>query len=107
MAKSKLMPAVLVGAVIGAVVSMLDKNTREHTAQTAVKVKETVTYYAQNRDELKNLVDSKVQQIQSLSGTVEQNIQSFLGDGADVKSLPETITSLLSETKDAFSKDQQ
>ena len=107
MAKSKLVPAVIIGAVVGAVVSMFDKKTREHTVQTASKVKETVVYYSQNHDELQNLIDTKMQQVQSISNTVEKNVQSFLGDGKEVKSLPETIFSLVSETKEAFSKNQQ
>ena len=31
MAKSKLLPYVAIGAIVGAAISMLDKTTREHT----------------------------------------------------------------------------
>jgi gas vesicle protein len=107
MVKSKLVPAILVGAAVGAVVSMFDKNTRDHTVQTASKVKETVSYYSQNREELKSLIESKVQQAQSLYNSVDQNIQALIGSNEQGQSLPETITSLLTETKEAFSKKEQ
>ncbi|MER2000859.1 MAG: YtxH domain-containing protein [Lysinibacillus sp.] len=107
MVKSKLVPAILVGAAVGAVVSMFDKNTRDHTVQTASKVKETVSYYAQNREELQSLLETKVHQAQSFFNSAEQNIQAFLGSDEQGQSLPETITSLLTETKEAFSKKEQ
>lgn len=107
MVKSKLVPAILVGAAVGAIVSFFDKNTREHTIQTAAKVKETVTYYAQNSDELQSLVEAKVQQAQSLYSSAEQNIQALIGKDEQGQSFPETITALLTETKEAFSKKEQ
>ena len=41
MAKSKLIPAVLLGNLVGAAISMLDKNTRQHTIETSKKIKDT------------------------------------------------------------------
>lgn len=102
MVKSKLLPFIAIGAVVGAAISMFDKNTRDHTVETTKKVKDTVTYYAENRDELMALVESKVEQVQTLYGSVNENVQSLMQN--DIKSLPSTIQSLVSETIDAFSK---
>lgn len=107
MTKSKLIPAIVIGAAVGAVISMFDRTTREHTVESAKKVKETVTYYAQNTDELQQLVDTKIGEVQSFISTAEQNINSFTGKANGTTSLPETIVSLISETKDAFSKDNK
>ena len=104
MAKSKLIPAVLLGALVGAAISMLDKNTRQHTMETSKKIKDTVTYYAQNRDELVQLVETKVDQAQSVYASTQENLSSFMTKVEDVKALPETIMSLVTETKEAFSK---
>lgn len=104
MAKSKLIPAVLLGALAGAALSMLDKHTREHTIETSKKMKDTVTYYAQNRDELVRLVETKVDQAQSVYASTQDNLTSLMAKVEDAKSLPETIMSLVTETKDAFSK---
>lgn len=103
MSKSKLIPAIFIGAAVGAVVSLVDKNTREQTVQSASKLKNMIAYYAQNREELKSLVETKVQQAQSFYSSVEQNIQSFTGKDGSGQSLPATITTLLTETKDVFS----
>lgn len=105
MVKSKLLPFIAIGAVVGAAVSLMDKSTRDHTLETTKKVKDTVTYYAENRDELMALVGDKVEKAQSLYGSVNNNIQSLLQEGGgDLQSLPDTIQSLVSETVQAFSK---
>lgn len=102
--KSKLLPAVLIGAVVGAALSMLDKSTREHTVEQAKKLKDTTVYFAQNREELQQLVEQRVSQVTSLYQAAEQNIQSIVEKIEDAKTLPDTLTSLVTETKDAFSK---
>ncbi|WP_332646207.1 YtxH domain-containing protein [Lysinibacillus sp. 54212] len=102
--KSKLVPAVVLGALVGAAISLFDKQTREHTIASTKKVKDTVTYYAQNRDELQNLIETKVEQAQTFYSTAEQNITSIMEKVEDAKTLPTTVSSLLSETKEAFSK---
>lgn len=102
--KSKLVPAVILGALVGAAISMLDKQTREDTVATTKKMKDSVTYYAKNREELQNLIETKVEQAQSLYSTAEQSITSIMEKVEDAKTLPATVSSLLTETKEAFSK---
>lgn len=104
MTKSKLLPAILLGALTGAVISMLDKNTRQHTVDTSKKVKETVTYYAKNSDELVQLVEAKVEQVQTLYSSAQKNMDSIMSQVEDAKALPDTIMSMVSETKEAFTK---
>lgn len=106
MVKSKLVPAILIGAVAGAIVSMFDKATREHTVETTKKVKETVTYYSQNSDELVRLVETKVEQAQTFYNSSQQNFNSLLEKVDDAKTLPATVMSLVAETKDAFSNNE-
>ena len=104
MAKSKLLPYVAIGAIVGAAISMLDKTTRDHTISTVKNAKNTVTYYAQNRGELENLITSKVEQIQTLYTNNQESINSVLTGIQDSKALPETVLSMVNETKEAFSK---
>lgn len=104
MGKSKLLPFVAIGAVAGAIISMFDKNTREQTVTAVKNAKDTVSYYAQNRGELENLVMSKVEQVQSLYENNQETIQSLLSNVQNAKSLPETLMSMVNDTKNAFSK---
>lgn len=106
--KSKLLPFIVIGAAVGAVISMLDKQTREHTVDTTRKVKDTVSYYATNTDELQQLIETKVEQAQTFYSSASDNFTSLLAQAEDAQSLPSTIQSLVMETKDAFfPKDKQ
>ncbi|MEK4230775.1 YtxH domain-containing protein [Solibacillus sp. FSL H8-0538] len=102
MGKSKLLPFIALGALAGAVVSMFDKSTREHTIESTKKVKETVSYYVENREELQNLIETKVEQAQSFYTNTSENYNSLMSKAEDALTLPSTIQSLLTETKDAF-----
>ena len=104
MAKSKLLPFIAIGAVVGAAISMLDKTTREHTISTVKNAKDTVSYYAQNRGELENLIASKVEQVQTLYTNNQDKINSLIAGIQDSKALPETLLGMMDETKEAFSK---
>ena len=104
MAKSKLLPYVAIGALVGAAISMLDKSTRDHTISTVKNATSTVKYYAQNRGELENLIASKVEQVQTLYTNNQEKINSLIAGIQDSKALPETLLGMMDETKEAFSK---
>ena len=104
MGKSKLLPYLVIGAVTGAAISMLDKYTREKTISSVKNAKDTVTYYAQNRGELENLIASKVEQVQTLYTNNQEMINSILSGAQDAKALPETLLGMINETKEAFTK---
>ena len=104
MAKSKLLPYVAIGALIGAAISMLDKTTRDHTISTVKNATDTVKYYAQNRGELEDLIASKVEQAQAVYTNNQEMINPIITTAQDAKVLPDTLLGMVSETKEAFSK---
>lgn len=105
MSKSKLLPALLIGAAAGAAISMLDRTTREKTVETVKSTTANVKYYVQNRDELKDMIMDKVEEVQGLYEDTSSKIQSFVGDYGDIKDLPGTIQGMLGDTKAAFKRE--
>lgn len=106
MSQSKLCKAMITGALVGAVVSMFDRKTREHTIETTKKVKDTVVYYAKNRDELQNLINEKLETAIKVYENASENINYIVEKIDEVKEIPGTVQSLVSETKEAFSKEE-
>mgnify|MGYP003498890989 FL=1 len=104
MAKSKLLPYVAIGALVGAAISMLDKSTRDHTISTVKNATSTVKYYAKNRGELENLIASKMEQVQTIYANNQEMLNSVLTTAQDAKVLPDTLLGMVNETKEAFSK---
>ncbi|GGG32158.1 hypothetical protein GCM10007425_28510 [Lysinibacillus alkalisoli] len=107
MAKSKLVSSMILGALAGAAVSMLDRATREHTVATTKKVASTVSYYASNRDELQEKIAEKIEQAQGFYGGASDTVQSLLGQVDGLKGMPETLQSMISDTKSAFEKQNE
>jgi len=103
MGQSKLLISVVTGAVVGAALSMLDRTTREKTIATTQKMKDAISYYATNRDELQVLVEEKVLAAKVLCESVSENVNTIVEKVDEFKELPSTIEGMINETKSAFS----
>lgn len=102
MGQSKLLISVVTGAVVGAALSMLDRTTREKTIATTQKMKEAISYYAANRDELQVLVEEKVLAAKVLCESVSENVNTIAEKVDEFKELPSTIQEMINDTKSAF-----
>lgn len=105
MGQNKLLKAVIAGAVIGGIVSMFDRYTRESTIATVKTTTERAKYYAQNREEFMAMVEGKVEQAQSLYNTAQTNINKLVENADQLKDLPQTIQSMVGDTKQAFASE--
>ncbi|WP_249663954.1 YtxH domain-containing protein [Lysinibacillus sp. D4B1_S16] len=101
MGQSKLLVSIVAGAAIGAALSMLDRTTREKTIDTTKKMKEAVTYYATNREELQVLVEEKVLAAKVLCESVSDKVNTIAEKVEEFKELPTTIQSMIDDTKSA------
>ncbi|MGE7948699.1 YtxH domain-containing protein [Lysinibacillus sp. NPDC093688] len=103
MGRSKLLASIVVGAAVGAALSMLDRVTREKTVATTKKMKEAISYYAANREELQVLVEEKVLAAKVLCEGVTENVNAIVEKVDEFKELPSTIEGMINDTKSAFS----
>lgn len=105
MSESKLLKSIVIGALTGAVISMFDRKTREHTIEMSKKVKDSVIYYAKNKDELQHLIEEKLEEVQELYDNASDNINTIFHKIEEVKELPNTVQSIVNDTKSAFVND--
>ncbi|MGA3677994.1 YtxH domain-containing protein [Lysinibacillus agricola] len=103
MGRSKLLASIVVGATVGAALSMFDRATREKTIATTKKMKESISYYVANREELQVLVEEKVLAAKVLCESVSENVNTIVEKVDEFKELPSTIEGMINETKSAFS----
>ncbi|MCL1697914.1 MULTISPECIES: YtxH domain-containing protein [unclassified Lysinibacillus] len=102
MGRSKLLASIVVGATVGAALSMLDRSTREKTIASTKKMKEAISYYAANREELQVLVEEKVLAAKVMCENVSENVNSIIDKVDEFKELPSTIEGMINDTKSAF-----
>lgn len=102
MGQSKLLVSIVAGAAVGAALSMLDRATREKTIASTKKLKEAISYYAANREELQVLVEEKVLAAKVLCESVSDNVNTIAEKVDEFKDLPSTIQGMIEDTKSAF-----
>jgi len=107
MAQSKLLASIIVGAAVGAAISMFDRTTRQKTIATTKRMKESVSYYASHRSELQDLIEEKVLAAKVLCDTVSENVNTLAEKVDEFKELPSTIQGMVNDTKSAFSSDKE
>lgn len=107
MNESKLCKGVVIGALVGAAVSLFDKNTREHAKETVKKAKDTVVYYAKNRNELQQLVSEKIEKMQKLYEDTKDNVNFIMKKIDEVKEIPGAVQEIVEDTKEAFSSKKE
>lgn len=102
MSQNKLMTGLLVGAAVGVIVSLFDRNTRNDVMQKSKKVSENAKYYANNKDELKSVVQQQATKFQNLYERVSEDA-SYVGEKVnELKELTPQVKEMALDTKEAF-----
>ena len=102
MSQNKLMTGLLVGAAMGVIVSLLDRNTRNDVVQKSKKVSSNVQHYATNRDELMSTVQQQASKMQNLYARISEDA-SYVGSKVnELKEMAPEVKEMAMDTKEAF-----
>jgi len=102
MNENKFVKGMVFGAIAGAGISLLDPTTRKDMTYKVKSLTSNVKYYAQNPDDLKLKVQEKTDKLTSVYTQFSQDAQYFSEKVNELKTLTPQVTSLVTETKDAF-----
>ena len=103
MNKNKFGQYILVGAMVGAVVSLCDRSTREQVITKSRDFVSDVKYYGGHPDVLKSKVQEKTEKYQSIYEQFS-NDATYLKEKVDeLKLLSPQVKEMVVDTKDAFS----
>ncbi|WP_226669967.1 YtxH domain-containing protein [Metabacillus litoralis] len=100
--ENKLLTGMLIGALVGAAVSLMDKHTREEVINSGKNVTERLNKYVKDPTSFTNDVKLKIDDMKDAVQEVSEDV-SFLNE--KVKELKETtpqVLNMLQETKDRF-----
>ncbi|MBT2584076.1 YtxH domain-containing protein [Planococcus sp. ISL-109] len=108
MSQNKLMTGLLVGAAVGVIVSLLDRNTREDVMHKSQKATESAKYYAHHTDELKSAFKEQAERAQNLYARISEDA-SYVGSKVqqvkqlvpEVKEVAKDAKTAVVETKEA------
>lgn len=107
MNESKLVKGMVIGAIAGVGISMFDRATRENVKYNLKNISSDVKYYSKNRDDLRQVLQEKSEQLQSVYNQFSQDAQYLSSKVDEIKSLTPQVKTLVSDTKDAFSQSKE
>ncbi|TFD99622.1 hypothetical protein [Jeotgalibacillus salarius] len=107
MAKNKLPAGIIIGAVTGGILSMLDPGTRKKTADSLSKSKQSISYYSRNPQELADRASQKADEWREIAEKIQEDIAFLTDKYEEVKSLAPDLKETVQETKEAFTEEQQ
>lgn len=102
MKESMLVKGILVGAVAGAGISLLDRTTREDVKYRLNNLSSDIKYYSQNREDFKLKLQEKADKIQSVYNQFSRDAQYLSGKVDELKTLSPQVKTLVTDTKEAF-----
>lgn len=102
MSQNKLMTGLLVGAAVGIIVSLFDRNTRNDVLEKSKKASNNAKYYASNRDELMQAFQHQAERAQNLYARISEDA-SYVGSKVnELKEMSPQVKEMALETKSAF-----
>lgn len=102
MSQNKLMTGLLVGAAVGVIVSLFDRNTRSDVIEKSKKASDNAKYYASNREELVQAFQHQAERAQNLYSRISEDA-SYVGSKVnELKEMSPQVKEMALETKEAF-----
>lgn len=105
--KSKLIQGILLGALAGAAISMLDRYTRESAIECGKKGYYGAREVISNPDQIISQVKETSNKIRSTIESISEDVAFITNQVEVLKELPPQVTSVVKDTKEAFVDDVQ
>ncbi|MGN1400346.1 MAG: YtxH domain-containing protein [Bacillus sp. (in: firmicutes)] len=100
--KNRLMQGVLVGALAGAAISMLDRDTRESVMNGCKNSYKRTKTLIQNPEYTVGNLKEKTNRIKHTVESITEDVMYISGKLQEIKDVPPQVASVVKETKEAF-----
>jgi hypothetical protein len=104
MGGNKLGKYIFLGALVGGLISLCDRTTREQVVNKSKDFMSDVRYYSRNPDVVKLKLQEKSEKYQSIYEQVASDATYFKGKMNELKELSPQVKELVVDTKDAFTE---
>ncbi|MEH6944309.1 YtxH domain-containing protein [Bacillus sp. JJ722] len=105
--KNKLLQGILLGALAGAAISLLDRHTRETTIECAKKGLRETREIIQNPDRVIGQVKETSNKIRSTIESITEDVAVITNQVEAIKDITPQLASVVKETKEAFTEDRR
>ncbi|MFB5198219.1 YtxH domain-containing protein [Neobacillus sp. KR4-4] len=105
--KNQFWRGMILGAIAGGAISLLDKQTREVMKANVQKNTSRLTYVFRNPGEIAEKVKETAEKVKTTVKQVNEDISFITDKVEELRELTPQVTDMIKETKDTFSKDDE
>ncbi|MBT2727564.1 YtxH domain-containing protein [Bacillus sp. ISL-75] len=105
--KNQFWRGVLLGALAGGAISLLDKQTREVMKENVQKTTTKVTYIMKNPGEITDKVKETAEKLKTTVKQVSEDISYITDKVEELREITPQVTDIIKETKDTFTKSDE
>lgn len=105
--KNQFWRGIILGAIAGGAISLLDKHTRELMKENVQKTSSKVSYVFRNPGEITDKVKETAEKIKTTVKQVSEDISFITDKVEELRELTPQVTDMIKETKDSFSKSDE
>jgi hypothetical protein len=105
--KNQFWKGMLLGAVAGGALSLLDKGTRQEMKVKVQTVSGKVSYIVRNPKEISKKISGTVGRIKSTYELVSEDISYIMEKVDEIRELTPQVSEIVMETKETFSKSEE
>jgi gas vesicle protein len=99
---NKFWTGIIVGAVAGGLVSLMDRETRQAVNEKYGKVTKNISYAITHPKEIATNIKEKTYEIKTVASQMSEDISYIVRKIEEVRELTPEVTSMVKETKEAF-----
>jgi gas vesicle protein len=104
--RSRLWDGILIGALVGAAVSMFDKQTREHVLEGGRKLGSQVAKTVKNPKETQEALKEKFNEFKETVEHLSEDVSFIAGKVDEIRELTPQVVDIVKETKEVFSAEE-
>jgi gas vesicle protein len=101
---NKFWTGVILGAVAGGLVSLLDRDTRQAVSEKYGKVSKNISYVITHPKEVSTNIKEKTKELKETASQMSEDISYIIQKIEEVRDLTPEVTGLVKDTKEAFLK---
>lgn len=102
--KNKFWRGMILGAIAGGAISLLDKHTRGLMKENVQKTTSKFSYVLRNPGEMTDKVKETAEKLKTTVKQVSEDISYITDKVEELRELTPQVTDMIKETKDTFSK---
>ncbi|MEH7075600.1 YtxH domain-containing protein [Neobacillus drentensis] len=105
--KNQFWRGMILGAIAGGAISLLDKPTRDVMKANVQKTTSKVSYVLRNPGEVAEKVKETAEKVKTTVKQVSEDISYLTDKVEELRELTPQVTDMIKETKDSFSKSDE